>query len=105
MLESDSMILDKTRHVVSNDEYVRELSALSVLNVERMGCVREGKEVSTKATRGSTKGEEPCLERGKAWELGSSNKATRKQQTEVDCEVCSFEHIKCSFKHSVSSIL
>ena len=60
----DLMTQDKAHYVVSNDESARELS---VLNVKQVGCTRESNEASTKATKGSTKGEVPCLERGKAW--------------------------------------
>ena len=77
---------------MSNNESARKLSALSVLNIEQVGCSKKNNEASTKAIKGSTKGEERRPEQGKVWEVGCSNKATRKKQTYVDCEVCSFEH-------------
>lgn len=57
-----SMTQDKTRHVVNNDEGVRELSELTALNVERMGCIAKSKDALTKAARDSTKGDAQCLE-------------------------------------------
>ena len=73
LLKCDSMTIDKAHHVVSNDEGVRELSAL---NVERTGCIGKSKEALIKATRGSKKGVKPCIERGMGWRMIASNEGT-----------------------------
>lgn len=51
---------------MSSDEGAKELSALSMLNVKRMGCVGERKKDLIEAIRGSTKHVGPFLVRGKA---------------------------------------
>ena len=70
-LKCDSMTQDKAHHVVSNNKGARELSLLSVLNLEHMRCIGQRKEALTKAKRGTTKGIRPCLVRAACLEVAS----------------------------------
>lgn len=103
LLTCDSMTQDKAHHVVINYEGVIEWSVLSALNVERMGCFGQNKEALIKEKRGSIQGVKLCLERGKSWYEGCSNKVTKKQQANGCITLCSFEQAQRSYEHTVDN--
>ena len=77
---------------VSNCGELRFESLHEVIDVEHMRCIGQSTRGFEQRIRDLTKNARQCLERGKAWNEGCSNKATRKQQAEGCSTSCSFKH-------------
>ena len=84
-----SCTLDKDGNHVRSCDVFRFGMLHKVFGVEYMRCIGQGKKGFEQGIKDFHKNARPCLERGKAWYEGYSNKAIREEQNME----CSFEQI------------